>query len=37
LLQDDFIKKNVEQKEISEDILLDIAGNLEDFKKSTTF
>jgi hypothetical protein len=29
LLQDEWIMKNVEQKEISEDVLLDISHNLQ--------
>jgi hypothetical protein len=28
LLQDEWIQKNVDQKEISEDVLLDISSNL---------
>ena len=37
LLQEDFIKKNVENEKIDHEILLEIASNLQEFKKATSF
>jgi len=37
LLQDEWILKNVDQKEISEDVLLDIGHNLQQFRKYSAF
>lgn len=36
-MQDDWIQSNINYKEISEDFLLDISHNLQEFKKHSSF